>query len=153
MLEESKCQANEVILYTDFSFENLKILQNFLIRGILPCSKERIISSEISHLFHTFGIEWNLNAVFKTPTIFVKKEPASSNNAIKTDIPMNSDDEDDDEEEQKLVLDEKKVEIKREPEEIILKIPKNEIIANDTNDDSDISDEDICLPELMIDTR
>ena len=66
---------------------------------------------------------------------------------------MNSDDEDDDEEEQKLVLDEKKVEIKREPEEIILKIPKNEIIANDTNDDSDISDEDICLPELMIDTR
>ena len=145
MLEESKCQANEVILYTDFSLENLKILQNFLIRGILPCSKERNISSEISHLFNTFGIEWNLNAVFKTPTIFVKKEPA---NAIKTDIPM-SDDED--EEEKELVLDEK-IEIKREPEEIILKIPKNEIIAND-NDDSDISDEDIFHPELMIDTR
>ena len=149
MLDESKCQANEIILYTDFSFENLKILQNFLSKGTLPCSKERSISSEISHLFYTFGIEWNsFNAVFKTPTIFVKNETVA--NAIKTDIPMTSEDEDEDEEKE-LVMDEK-IEIKREPEEIILKIPKNEIIAND-NDDSDISDEDIFHPELMIDAR
>ena len=149
MLNESKCQANEIILYTDFSFENLKILQNFLSKGTLPCSKEQNISSEISHLFYTFGIEWNsFNAVFKTPTIFVKNETVT--NAIKTDIPMTSEDEDEDEEKE-LVMDEK-IEIKREPEEIILKIPKNEIIAND-NDDSDISDEDIFHSELMIDAR